>query len=158
MSWVLGGLALLYLLMVWFALLPAYKPTPQQVVIVGLAALGLALPFVQGLLPIAHDLHAMSLQGAGDDLVSKAVACFVFGSILAIPPLVIVALLDRDRQASGFRRLFTALCGGMAGLLALQLHCPITQPIHLIWGHAPVAAGMVLMVGLFHAVRGFRRR
>jgi hypothetical protein len=158
MGWMLGGLGLLYLLMVWIALLPAYKPTPQRVVIVGLAALGLALPFVQGLLPMAHDLHTMSLQGAGDDLLSKAVACFTFGSIVAIPLVVIVALLDRDRQGSGFRRLFTALCGGLAGILALQLHCPITQPIHLIWGHATVATGMVLMVGLFHAVRGVRRR
>jgi len=154
----LGGLGLLYLLMARFALVPAYKPVPKRSVIVSLAALGLFLPFVQGLLPIAHELHPMSLRGAADDLVALAGACFVFGSVAAIPLLLIVALLDRDRQASGFRRLFTALCGGAAGLIALQLHCPITQPLHLLWGHAPVAAGMVIIYSLVYVIRGFRHR
>jgi len=158
MAWILGGLSLLYLLLVWYALLPAYKPTPQRIAIVALAILGLGLPFVQGLLPMAHDLHPMSLRGAGDDLVSLAVACFVFGSVVAIPLVVVVALLDRDQQNSRFRLLFTALCGGSAGIIALQLHCPITQPVHLLWGHATVAAGMVCMYGLVTVARRFFRR
>ena len=158
MGGVLTGLSLLYLLLAWYALLPAYKPTPQRITIMAIASLGVALPFVQGMLPIAHELHPVSLQGAGDDLVNLAVKCFVFGSIVAIPLVVVVALLDRDKQATTFRKVFTALCGGSAGIIALQLHCPITQPIHLIWGHATVAAGILAMVSLFYGVRGWLRR
>ena len=43
-------------------------------------------------------------------------------------------------------RLFSALSGSLVGLIVLELHCPITQPAHLLLGHAPLTVVLAALL------------
>ncbi|MFT5429497.1 MAG: hypothetical protein ACI9OJ_000168 [Myxococcota bacterium] len=126
----------------WLALRPMHRADPTFIVVtVALATLAL-FPFLAGLFPHAHALHPASLAGAGTDLPARAFKCFVFGLVAAVPAVVVTRALQRN-QAFGSRRFAGAVVGGMAGILALSVHCPITHPVHLVAGHAPVVLGVI---------------
>ena len=111
----------------------------------GVLGLAVLLPLVSGLLPVAHTLHPESLLGAGDDLMGRASACFVFGLLSAAPTAALLTLLSRQSGMDILRLALVAGAAGLVGVLALVVHCPITQPIHLLLGHGPVVLGMIAL-------------
>ena len=60
----------------------------------------------------------------------------------------VLLFLAMHRQVAQTRRvlMLTAGIGGVAGNLALLLHCPNEQPAHQLVGHATV--GLLLLVGI----------
>jgi hypothetical protein len=126
---------------------PPLSPTIRWV------AIGLAMFVVvaSASLPAAHVDHPASLRGVGDDFVPVALACFMFGVVVATPMVVIVRLFGRS--GSGLRRFFPTLLvaaiATLVGSIALYMHCPITASKHLFAGHVTVwlpflAAALVL--------------
>jgi hypothetical protein len=101
-------------------------------------------PIVLALLPPAHTLTPLSLGGGGDDLVGRALACLGFGLAAALVPGVALWLIDRGTGPS--RWLAAAAAAGLVGTLALELHCPLTGPAHLLLGHATVSLVAVAAV------------
>ena len=80
-----------------------------------------------------------------------ALACFLYGSLFALP--VILAGIASVR--AGARHLgmwaVAVISAGTCGNAVLQLHCPLTDPGHLLLGHASIgfviaAAGAVWVV------------
>jgi hypothetical protein len=118
-----------------------------------LAALAFALPLILALRPRAHVDHPASLAGVGDDFLHRAAACCLYGTLLAIPWLVLCWALDRSEHRSAPNALLAAGAAGVAANLALELHCPITARSHLALGHAGVGLGLVLGYMAWRAVR-----
>ncbi|NCG20337.1 MAG: hypothetical protein GWP91_15115 [Rhodobacterales bacterium] len=111
-------------------------------------ATGLLLPVIFAGLPAAHLDHPDAL--IHDNFLAKTATCFAFGALGAAAVGKLAHFLDRrsfiDLQAG----IMVAAAGGIVGNLALQLHCPITAPLHLLLGHATV--GSVFVLGLILAL------
>ena len=109
----------------------------------GMALVAFVAPVAIALLAPAHTAHAASLQGAGADFWPRALACLGFGLSIGLPTLIVVRLLDRNPEGPRVLMLLACGLGGLAGNLALHLHCPITHLSHLLVGHASI--GLVLL-------------
>lgn len=148
----LGSLGLVGLGVGWLWLRPLHRPPLPGWLAAALALLALALPWVISALPAAHTADPASLAGAGDDLVRRAVACFVYGSLIALPLALLLALLGRGARRRVRLALLPAAAGALAGLVSLNLHCPLTAPVHLLAGHAPIVLVAVLLAAAIHRV------
>jgi hypothetical protein len=106
-------------------------------------------------MPPAHWEHPVATQGIGSDWARRAAACFFFGALFGLPILLSILAVDR-----GLGRTNVALLGaasvGLTGNLALQLHCPLTHPLHLVPGHATIGIVAIAVAGVLVWIR--RRR
>jgi hypothetical protein len=105
------------------------------------------------LLPELHRAHSASVLGVESDLAPRAAACFGAGLLLGVACLGWVALF-----LQGSRRLGELPLGAWALFVAsqsslLSLHCPLTAPLHLAWGHASVGIVVAAGVGAWRAAR-----
>lgn len=148
-----GSLVLLALLILAAVLRPVHKAPLAGYWIILMAGAALLLPSLGSLLPVAHQAHPASLEGAGADLMPRALACYIWGTIVSLPILALIAGLDRDDQQSTRKLVFVALGAGLFGLFCLQMHCPITHQPHLFLGHATVVYGLVALYILFRFVK-----
>lgn len=147
------GAAALGALYVFFR--PAYRPSSSGTWKV-LVALAILVPIAFTVLPPSHHAHPASLEGVGDDLVARAVACFLFGTGCAVPVAVAAWLFARR---GGVRMAMVAAAMAAAagiGNIALLLHCPLTAVVHRVAGHASVAVVFFLLsagISVFLATR-----
>jgi hypothetical protein len=121
----------------WVLVAPLGRPRSARTreVLVGLT---LALPLAYALASSSTPETSNSELG----FAQQALGCFVYGSVLALPFIVVVWTLDRSDQ-----RALVLLTGmaGVAGLVAngaLALHCPNTEPLHLAVGHATIGSAL----------------
>jgi hypothetical protein len=141
---VLGGLALAAS---WLWLRPLYRPQPNHRVLWAVLGIGLVLPWILSSLPTAlPDLPTASL--AGSHQLSRAGSCFFFGVATALPALLMLIGLGRRRSAFPGFAILPATAAALAGLVALEIHCPVASPSHLLMGHAPVALALPLLLVL----------
>ncbi len=112
-----------------------------------LPVLGAAHPQKRALLAAAFGLPllygvgaALSFGGApfvANPFFTSALSCFLYGTLLSLPLVALVWSLDcgvgsRARVFAG-----AAACG-LAANAALLLHCPATDPAHLLAGHGAI--------------------
>jgi hypothetical protein len=125
----------------WLALRPLHLPMLPQWTGVAVIATAVAAAALVASLPPAHALHPASMRGVGDELVARALACFIFGSIFALPMFLALFVLDRSPGLAT-----TALVlAGLVGNISLELHCPIVSPAHLLAGHFTVPLAFALL-------------
>lgn len=128
----------------WVWLRPLHRPRPQIWVVLSILGLGLFVPWLLAALPPAH----ANQVGVTNNFVYQAAACFLFGTAIALPVMVAVwSLGHRSQGVLGFGML-PAIVAAMAGLIGLELHCPITSPGHLLLGHAPIALALPVLIQL----------
>ena len=137
------------------ALVRLQQPWPVAASRWPLLALAVALPFVAASLPVAHALHPASLEGAGADFTRRAVACFTYGGVVALPVVLLTIGLARTRIVGDVLAPVVGVSAALVGMAALELHCPITHPVHLLVGHATV--GLVWFSVWFGLSRLLRR-
>jgi hypothetical protein len=110
-----------------------------------LLAAAFGLPLVYGC------VGALSFGGApfvATPFFRSALSCFLYGSLLSLPLVALVWLLDRG--AGSRSRLFAgAAACGLAANAALLLHCPATDPAHLLAGHGTIGLCLALVAWLF---------
>jgi hypothetical protein len=120
------------ILVLWPLQLPAAPGWLTRAAVIA-APLGLLVLY---LLPTAHTAHPRSLHPEGlGPLLWTAQKCLLIGSAVAAGIYAVLRGLDRG----GTRRLpLMAACAGLAANLMLQLHCAVTAPMHLVFGHLGV--------------------
>jgi hypothetical protein len=131
----ISGLIVLQLVLVlWPLQLPAAPQWLMAAAVIG-APIGL---FFWYSAPPAHvdQPRSIATEGIGA-LIAHAVRCLMVGSIVAGGFYALLRGLDRGGTN---RLLLMATCGGLAGNLLLQLHCPMTAPMHLVIAHLGVIA------------------
>jgi len=153
----LGALAGLALASCWIWLRPLYKPQPNHRVLWAVLGLGLALPWILSLQPAAlsEQTPAASVAAASD--LSRAARCFFFGTEMALPALLMLATLGRRHSGFPGFAILPATAAALAGLVGLELHCPVASPSHLLMGHAPIAVVLPLLL-LLPGLWSHRRR
>ena len=119
----------------------------------GLVGGALLIPLILALLPMADAVHPLGLEGSGPKLVPMAVSCMAYGLAIAVPVLLVGWVLDRGEHRGRPRVRLAAAGAGLAGLIGLELHCPIQIHEHLMIGHAPVVAVMLGAAALLGWVR-----
>jgi hypothetical protein len=103
-------------------------------------------------MPPAHTVHPASLHAEGwPALLQRATPCLAIGLAIGALFYGVLALLDRG---GSYRAPAMAVASGLAANLALQLHCPVTAPLHMVVGHLGVA---LLLVAAALFLRGRSR-
>lgn len=121
----------------------SYRPERPFAVRLGLFTFLLAIPFVPALFPPAHAAHAASM--VPPSLWVGATKCLGLGSLAAVPALLTIRLLQRDAKLELWPTLFSALAAAVGANIALQFHCPIVDPMHLVAGHATLGLVYALL-------------
>jgi len=111
----------------------------------GVLAAAFGLPLVYGF------VGAFSFGGApfvAPRFFANALSCFLYGTLLSLPLVALVWLLDRGGGSRS--RLFAgAAACGLAANTALLLHCPATNPAHLLAGHGTIGFFLAFAAWLF---------
>lgn len=119
-----------------------------------LAAVALLVPVVFALVP-SPPAPPMHMTGS---FAHVTFGCFMFGTGLAIPVLVLLFLLDRRAHGTWGVVLLGAAAGGLVANLGLLLHCPARNVAHILLGHASIGVVFVIAYVLALAWRKRRRR
>jgi hypothetical protein len=83
----------------------------------------------------------------GATFLRQAWSCFSYGSLLTIPLVAVLWLLDRG--AGPHSRIFHgAALAGLAANAALTLHCPNGSSAHLFVGHATIGVALATVAAL----------
>jgi hypothetical protein len=145
-------LAIAALVLGALAVRPLQRPSPRPGVIgLGLGA-GLLAIAIAGLLPPMH-AHAAPLGAA---FGRATLMCFAYATACAVPVLVIAAWISRHGETPWRPRALSAVLAACIGALSVWLHCPFTDPAHLLAGHSTVAVPLVVLAAL--ALRPLRAR
>lgn len=104
-----------------------------------IAALALVVPLIVALLPRAHTLHDASLQGTISHFGERALGCFGIGLLASAPLSILIYLFNREDRLSPLTAALAAAAAGFGANLLLHAHCAITDPEHLLVGHASLS-------------------
>ena len=132
-----GALALLAASAGWSFVTPLSQaePSPSRLRARMVAHLLVAAAIVSA--PPAHLVEPFASRGVGAEFIPHALSCLAVGSSVAIPVVVLMWLADRGGR-SGAMKWLAPLGAWMAGMAALQLHCPILTHEHQWAGHFAV--------------------
>ncbi len=147
-----GALGALLGLSVHHALRPLHRPPLSVPARAATIALTLVATFVLALLP-PHD-HA-ELASSPGGLLDHVSPCLFYGLLTGLPVYLVLRLLHRGPSAAS---LLAACAAGLAGNLVLSLHCPSSDPTHLMLGHFMVALLFVGGLAAVHLLARARER
>lgn len=149
MGLALGAMGCLLGLSLVTALRPLHRPALSRAKGWAVVALSLLATLVIATLPPAHTATPEAIPSA--PLYEHAPPCVFIGLLFGLPVYALARLLDRG---ASFAPLMAAVAAGLAGNLVLQIHCPITAPVHNVAGHFGVALLFVLAVAVAERIRG----
>jgi hypothetical protein len=139
----LAALALLAAGAAWTFTRPLSKPSSSRAWLrLVLIASGLVAATLVSA-PFAHLAPHFLGAGTGPQLVPVALVCVATGCSVALPVLGVLLLLDRGGR-SGLANALAPLAAWMAGLLALQSHCPYLAHEHQWAGHFALLGPVVV--------------
>jgi hypothetical protein len=140
---VLTVLATLLAVLIRWSVRPLQASPPERRGFVAAFAAGLAVPVLFAVITPPGAAFARN-PVVGEP--AAAIGCFVIGAFSGA--LLVFGLRLLDRGASSSTGLTAAVAGGLLGNAALELHCPVTAPMHLLTGHASVGFALLLVMAL----------
>jgi hypothetical protein len=133
----LTSLALMLALAVRLVLRPLQSAAPSQRAVSLSLFGGLVLPFA---------CAAAVQMESGPVIHGSPVRCFVVGSALGFAFILVLRAFDRGELLTKSTGLLAAVAGGLAANAALELHCPSTDPVHLMLGHAMIGVALIAVL------------
>jgi hypothetical protein len=131
---VLALLGALTAVATWRLLRPLHLPRPSVTSSRLLLVAGLLAPFVISIIPVND--HTGAAPGEGVAFATACFKCFGFGGALGLPVLGLAFVMRRAQVDGAAVAALAGVVAGLMGNLALHLHCPVVDPLHLIIGHA----------------------
>lgn len=122
---------------VWRLLRPLHLPKPSSTATRLLLVAGVLAPTVAALWPVYG--HAGHDPGHGLSFAMGCGQCMAFGAVMGAPVLALATMLRRAKVDGAAVVALAGVAAGLVGNLTLQLHCPVTDPLHLLLAHASLA-------------------
>lgn len=122
---------------IWRLLRPLHLPKPSTASTRLLLVAGVLAPTVAALWPLYG--HVGHDPGHGMAFAVGCGRCMAFGAVMGAPVLALATLMRRSRVDGAAVVALAGVAAGLVGNLTLQLHCPVTDPIHLLLAHASLA-------------------
>lgn len=117
------------------------RPAKRGALEAGVLGAGFGVPM------LAAFVHTATPGIDGTTFVRQAWSCFSYGSLLTIPLVAVLWLLDRG-AGPRTRLYYGAAAAGLAANAALTLHCPNTSSPHLLLGHATIGLALAAVAWL----------
>jgi predicted anti-sigma-YlaC factor YlaD len=136
----------------WLWLRPLFRRQPHRATSWIIATSAFAVPLALTALPPALPIAAE----ASDHLIDRAMRCLLFGSMTALPALLILVGVGRRSVGPRGFGLLPATAAALAGIVGLELHCPDASPAHLLVGHASIVWVLPLLLLAARALRRAR--
>lgn len=149
----LGGAGLVVLLGLWLGYRPIHRTALPGWVQLGAGAAALAVAWLPLWWPSGVGQGGMqAVFATGLAHCVRAMGCFAWGGVVGLILLGVLVLANRgDRRVSRSPAgLF--LAAGLVGTVAVQVHCPVSDPAHVALGHSSVLT-LLLAVPLFAYLR-----
>ena len=141
-----GGLGL----SVWAAVRSMGRPRRPRLTLA--MAIGfLAVPLVIAIWPPAE----IVLAGSGFERSIRS--CFMYGSLLAVPFSALIWFLTRESRMEWETAASTTAAMGLIANVGLLLHCPITDPWHVVLGHATIGPVWFVLWAMFNRFSSARQ-
>ena len=147
MALALGIFAALGLMAVWTTLRPLHQPEVSTRGHLGLSFAVLASIVAMALLPDAYSGAGLHVHVSAP-VLDAAWRCLVFGVVTGAPFVLAARILDRAGLKGRTHLHFAGATAALTGNLTLQLHCPLTDPLHLLLGHATVVLPFLALEAL----------
>jgi hypothetical protein len=129
------------------------RGSPGATRVIGLAVIGVAVPFGLAFVPGSSGAQS-ALGNIYTEFVARVGACLAYGLSLSVPVAALLWALDREDHPPLNRLVLMATTAGLAGNVALFLHCSIRHPEHIVAGHAALGVVLALMGALLLRLRG----
>lgn len=154
MALVLGVLGAVLGIVAWARMRPLHRaPLTWRT---SLVLASVAIPLVVAGLDEAVTGHMASMNKG--PFWPVTINCFVTGSGLGLAVALLAQWFERRQQQPLVVVGLSAAAMGLTGNIAMQLFCPITDPMHLLLGHASIGvAWAIVAVGIAWMVRSRRR-
>jgi hypothetical protein len=128
----LAVLGLLTMAAAWRLLRPVHLPPLPAWTGRALLIVAVVTPALLALVPLEH---AGAPAGQGAQFALACARCLGFGAAMGAPALVLGLLARRARMDGAAVAALAGVVAGLTGNLALALHCPVSEPLHVILGH-----------------------
>ncbi len=109
----------------------------------GLTTVGVVAAFLLAAMPSGYLTPQQFVSMELIDVLGTP--CFFLGLLFGVPVYALARVLDRG--ANPFSAILAALAAGLTGNLVLDVHCPRSDPTHLLFGHFSVVLVFVLAAG-----------
>jgi hypothetical protein len=122
------------------------------------ASLALGLPLIIAATAPAHVTEYVQMSPALPMFMTQAGLCLRYGTLLALPGILILLGMDRQQGRGRYFLTIIATLGGAVGNFVLLLHCANEDPAHQLLGHATVGLVLFVLVGAALSVTRKRAR
>lgn len=131
-----AGMLVGALIGVALAMRPSWTPEASMSRAVGALVLALLGPIAMVLVPVIDPAEAFLFEKA--DLPALTVACFGYGTAIALVVAGVWRLVERRTHAGVLRWATAMAAAGAVGNIGLLLHCPVTDIEHKLIGHGAI--------------------
>jgi hypothetical protein len=93
--------------------------------------------------------HTGAPAGEGLDFLRRCAGCLAFGGALALPILLFGTVVRRARVDGPAVAALAGVAAGVAAIVILHVHCPVTAATHLLASHVALVPGLALVAALW---------
>lgn len=147
----LGAASVVLMLGLWVAYRPIHRPALPRWVQLGALIAAIVVAWLPVVWPAAAVVGAEA--GAGLQLYTRAARCLSWGAAIGLLLLGLLWLTARGDRGLSRVPLGVFLVAGLAGTVAVQLHCPVADPLHVALGHSSVLTVLLAVPLLSHMRR-----